>query len=184
MMANWVIGCMALALVCLCVFTFNDLIASRNRVRAAWSGVDIQLQRRHDLVPQLVATVQGYAAHEQATLTAITELRNRPQASASIANRGQIEHELGTHIVRLLALQESYPQLKAGDNFLQLQRDLVAVEDRLQQARSAYNQTVLDYNTQIQNFPLVLFARLGGFAPAEFFQFDAASTGGAANSKD
>jgi LemA protein len=182
--AMWVIGCTALALACLCVFTFNDLIASRNRVRAAWSGVDIQLQRRHDLVPQLVATVQGYAAHEQATLTAITQLRNRSQAGASIANRGQTEHELGAHISRLLALQENYPQLKAGDNFLQLQRDLVAVEDRLQQARNAYNQAVLDYNTQIQNFPLMLFARLGGFAPAEFFQADKASTGGAANSKD
>lgn len=172
MTAMWVIGCTALALTCLCVFTFNDLVASRNRARAAWSGVDIQLQRRHDLVPQLVATVQGYAAHEQATLTAITELRNRPQAGASIANRGQTEHELGSHVARLLALQENYPQLKASDNFLQLQHDLVAVEDRLQEARSAYNQTVLDYNTLIQNFPLMLFARPGGFVPAELFQAD------------
>ncbi len=177
MTAMWVIGCTALALTCLCVFTFNDLVTSRNRARAAWSGVDIQLQRRHDLVPQLVATVQGYAAHEQATLTAIAELRNRAQGDASIADRGQIEHELGAHISHLLALQENYPELKAGENFLQLQRDLVAIEDRLQQARSAYNQTVLDYNTQIQNFPLLLFARPGGFAPAEFFQADKVSTG-------
>ena len=156
-MANWVIGCTALALVCLCVFTFNDLIAGRNRVRAAWSGVDIQLQRRHDLVPQLVTTVQTYAAHESATLTAVAKLRT--QTAASIADRGQAEQQMAAHIQRLLALQESYPQLKASDNFLQLQRDLVAIEDQLQQARSAYNQAVLEYNTQIQNFPLLLFAR-------------------------
>lgn len=166
----WPIGCVALALLLLGIFTFNDLIAARNRVRAAWSGVDIQLQRRHDLVPQLVATVKGYAAHEQATLTAVAELRSRAQADASIADRGQIEHELGTHISRLLALQENYPELKASENFLQLQRDLVAVEDRLQEARSAYNQTVLDYNTQIQNFPLLLLARPLGFHAFEFFQ--------------
>ncbi len=176
MNAMWTIGCAALALLLLCIFTFNDLIAGRNRVRAAWSGVDIQLQRRHDLVPQLVATVQGYAAHEQSTLTAITELRSRTLAEASIADRGRSEQEVGAHIGRLLALQENYPELKASENFLQLQRDLVAVEDRLQEARSAYNQTVLDYNTQIQNFPLLLFARPCGFLSADFFQAEAAVT--------
>lgn len=170
----WAIGCTALALVLLGIFTYNDLVADRNRVRAAWSGVDIQLQRRHDLIPQLVAAVQGYAAHEQATLTAIAELRSRRQADASMADRGQAEHELGAYIGRLLALQENYPELKASDNFLQLQRDLVAVEDRLQEARSAYNRTVFDYNTQIQNFPLLLLARPCGFLPAEFFQAEAA----------
>jgi LemA protein len=172
-MAMWAIGFTALALVCLGIFTFNDLIASRNQVRAAWSGVDIQLQRRHDLVPQLVTTVQAYAAHESATLTAVAKLRT--QGAASIADRGQAEQQMAAHIQRLLALQENYPQLKASDNFLQLQRDLVAIEDQLQQARSVYNQTVLDYNTSIQNFPLLLFARPFGFLPAEFFQADKAT---------
>jgi LemA protein len=176
-MAMWALGFTALALVCLGIFTFNDLIVSRNQVRAAWSGVDIQLQRRHDLVPQLVTTVQAYAAHESATLTAVAKLRT--QGAASIADRGQTEQQMAAHIQRLLALQENYPQLKASDNFLQLQRDLVAIEDQLQQARSAYNQTVLDYNTSIQNFPLLLFARPFGFAPAEFFQADKAT-----NAKD
>jgi LemA protein len=175
MNVTWLVGCTLLALVLLCIFTFNDLIASRNRVRAAWSGVDIQLQRRHDLVPQLVATVQAYAAHESATLAAVARLRSQAQTDASIAGRGQAEQELGAHISRLLALQENYPQLKASDNFMQLQHDLVAIEDQLQQARSTYNQTVLDYNTQIQNFPLLLFARPFGFVPAEFFQADAGS---------
>jgi LemA protein len=171
-MAAWVIGCVALALVALGIFTFNDLIVSRNRVRAAWSGVDIQLQRRHDLVPQLVTTVQAYAAHESATLAAVAKLRSQASLGASVADRGQAEQQMAAHIQRLLALQESYPQLKASDNFLQLQRDLVAIEDQLQQARSAYNQTVLEYNTAIQNFPLLLFARPCGFLPAEFFQAD------------
>ena len=172
-MAMWAIGFAVLALVCLGIFTFNDLIVGRNQVRAAWSGVDIQLQRRHDLVPQLVTTVQAYAAHENATLTAVAKLRT--QSAASIADRGQAEQQMAAHIQRLLALQENYPQLKASENFLQLQRDLVAIEDQLQQARSAYNQTVLDYNTSIQNFPLLLFARPFGFLPAEFFQADKAA---------
>lgn len=172
-MAMWVLGFTALALVCLGIFTFNDLIAGRNQVRAAWSGVDIQLQRRHDLVPQLVATVQAYAAHESATLTAVAKLRT--QSTASIADRGQAEQQMAAHVQRLLALQENYPQLKASENFLQLQRDLVAIEDALQQARSVYNQTVLDYNTAIQNFPLLLFARPFGFLPAEYFQADKAA---------
>ena len=174
-MAMWAVGFAVLALVCLGIFTFNDLIVGRNQVRAAWSGVEIQLQRRHDLVPQLVTTVQAYAAHESATLTAVAKLR--AQAAASIADRGEAELQMAAHIQRLLALQESYPQLKASDNFLQLQRDLVAIEDQLQQARSVYNQTVLDYNTQIQNFPLLLFARPFGFLPAEFFQADKAASG-------
>jgi LemA protein len=174
-MATWVIGCTALALVALGIFTFNDLIVSRNRVRAAWSGVDIQLQRRHDLVPQLVTTVEAYAAHESATLAAVAKLRSQTQARRSIADRGQAEQQMSAHIQRLLALQENYPQLKASENFLQLQRDLVAIEDQLQQARSAYNQTVLEYNTSIQNFPLLLFARPCGFLPAEFFQADKAA---------
>jgi LemA protein len=169
-MAMWALGFAVLALVCLGIFTFNDLIASRNSVRAAWSGVDIQLQRRHDLVPQLVTTVQAYAAHESATLTAVAKLRT--QTATSIADRGQAEQQMMAHIQRLLALQENYPQLKASDNFLQLQRDLVAIEDQLQTARSAYNRAVLDYNTSIQNFPLLLFARPFGFLPAEFFQAD------------
>ena len=174
-MAIWVIGCTALALVALCIFTFNDLIVSRNRMRAAWSGVDIQLQRRHDLLPQLVTTVQAYAAHESATLAAVANLLSRAQSGGSIAARGQTEQQMAAHIQRLLALQESYPRLKASANFLQLQRDLVAIEDQLLEARSAYNQTVLEYNTSIQNFPLLLFARPCGFLPAEFFQAEKAA---------
>jgi LemA protein len=170
MMAVWFSGCVAIALVAFLVVTFNDLIAARNRVRTAWSNIDVQLQRRHDLVPQLTAVVKGYADHERSTLESIAALRTRAQAGGSVATRSAIEAELGSGLARLLAIQERYPELKASANFLDLQRQLVAVEDTLQSARSGYNETVRVYNTQIQQFPDGLLARPFGFAALEFFQ--------------
>ena len=152
------------------IVTFNDLVAARNQVRAAWADIDVQLQRRHDLVPQLAATVKGYAEHERSTLEAITELRSRAQAGGSVAQRGEIEAALAAGVTRILALQERYPDLKASANFLQLQRDLVAVEDHLQYARRFYNGAVRDYNTRIQHFPDLLLAGPFGFRASEFFQ--------------
>jgi LemA protein len=169
-MLFWVAGCALIALLLYVAITFNELIAQRNQVRAAWSDIDVQLQRRHDLVPQLAATVKGYAEHERATLSAVTELRSRAQAGGSVAQRGQIEGELAAQVTQLLALQERYPDLKASANFLQLQRDLVDVEDHLQYARRFYNGAVRDYNTHIQHFPELLLAKPFGFSPAEFFQ--------------
>jgi LemA protein len=169
-MLQWFIGFIAIALLAFVVITFNELIVARNGVRKTWSDIDVQLQRRHDLVPQLVAVVKGYADHERGTLSAVAELRSRAQTSASIAERGSVESELTTQLTRLLALQENYPDLKASENFLQLQRELVDVEDRVQAARGTYNDAVLSYNTQIQNFPELLLARLFGFRASEFFQ--------------
>jgi len=169
-MLLWFIGFAALALLAFVVISFNELIAARNGVRKAWSDIDVQLQRRYDLVPQLVAVVKGYVEHERGTLSSVTELRARAQASASIAARGAIESELATQVTQLLALQERYPELKASGNFLELQRELVDVEDRVQAARGAYNDAVLGYNTQIQNFPELLLAQLFGFRTADFFQ--------------
>ena len=169
-MRLWVLGFVAIALLAFVAITFNELIVARNAVRKAWSDIDVQLQRRYDLVPQLVAVVKGYAEHERGVLTAVAELRARASASASIAERGSMESELATHLTGLLALQENYPDLKANENFLQLQRELVDVEDRVQTARSVYNEAVLGYNTQIQNFPELLLARLFGFRASEFFQ--------------
>jgi len=169
-MLQWFIGFVAIALLAFTAVTFNELIVSRNGVRKTWSDIDVQLQRRHDLVPQLLAVVKGYADHERGTLSAVAELRSRAQTSASIAERGAVEGELATQLTRVLALQENYPDLKASENFLQLQRDLVDVEDRVQSARQAYNEAVLGYNTQIQNFPELLLARPFGFRAAEFFQ--------------
>jgi LemA protein len=169
-MLLWFAGFALIALLAFVAVTFNDLVAARNGVRKAWSDIDVQLQRRHDLVPQLAAVVKGYADHERGTLEAVTQLRARAQTEASIAQRGQIEHELASNVSRLLALQENYPDLKASTNFLQLQKDLVDVEDRLQTARQAYNDMVRDYNTQIQNFPELLLARPFGFSAFDFFQ--------------
>jgi LemA protein len=170
---KWVAVCLLIALLGFAVVPFNELVLARNRARTAWSDIDVQLQRRHDLIPQLAATVKGYAAYEQATLTALTELRSRAQSTTSVQQRGQVEGELGTHVAQLLALQERYPELKASANFLQLQHDLVDTEDRLQAARSTYNETARIYNTQIESFPDALLARPFGFGRIEYFQTDA-----------
>lgn len=169
-MLFWIAGCALIALLLYLAITFNELIAERNQVRAAWSDIDVQLQRRHDLIPQLAATVKGYADHERTVLGAVAELRGRAQAAVSIAQRGRIETDLAGQVAQLLALQERYPELKASENFLQLQRDLVAVEDHLQYARRFYNGAVRDYNTHIQHFPELLLAAPFGFKPSEFFQ--------------
>src|SRR5689334_12224163 len=169
-MLVWWIGAVALAVVAAAVLVFNDLIAARNQVRAAWSDIDVQLTRRHDLVPQLVAAVQGYASYERATLTTVTELRTRAVAAASLADKAEIEGELGKQIDRILALQERYPDLKASDSFLQLQRELVEIEDHLQYARRFYNGAVRDLNTKIETFPALIVARALAFKPAEFFR--------------
>ncbi len=166
----WVIVCVLIALTAFVGVTFNELIAARNRVRTAWADIDVQLQRRHDLIPQLAAVVKGYADHERETMTAVTELRVRAQQEGSVAAKGQIESQLGTQLGNLIAVQERYPELKANENFLALQRELVDTEDKLQAARTAYNETVRAYNTQIQNFPDATIAKPFGFGAIDYFQ--------------
>jgi LemA protein len=169
-MLLWWIGAVAFVVVAGLVVIFNGLVGARNQVRAAWSDIDVQLTRRHDLVPQLVAAVQGYASYERATLTTLTELRARAVSAASLGDKAEIEGELGKQIDRILALQERYPDLKASQNFLALQNDLVAIEDHLQYARRFYNGAVRDYNTKIETFPSLFVARAMAFKPAEFFR--------------
>lgn len=152
------------------IVIFNTLVADRNQMRAAWSDIDVQLLRRHDLTPQLVSAVQAYANYERTTLATITELRTRASQAAALADRARLEDELGSQIERLLALQENYPELKASDNFLQLQRDLVAIEDHLQYARRFYNGAVRQLNTRIEHFPELIVARLADFRRGEFFE--------------
>ena len=153
----------ALALLLLgAIVIFNRLVAERNQMRAAWSDIDVQLMRRHDLTPQLVTAVKAYATHERSTLETITELRARTKAAAGLADRARLEDQLGAQIERLLALQENYPDLKANENFLQLQRDLVAIEDHLQYALRYY--TVRAHaHTRIEHFPDLIVARLPAF---------------------
>src|SRR5688572_31140271 len=152
------------------MFVYNRLVRLRNQVRTAWADIDVQLTRRHDLVPQLVAAVKGYVGHEKALLETATQLRAQALAEKSPARLGEVESALEQATGRLLALQEAYPDLKASDNFLALQRDLVDVEDHLQYARRFYNGAVRELNDGVQEFPDVLVAKAFGFREAEFFE--------------
>lgn len=171
MLIGTLLGIGALLLGALLIF--NRLVTERNQMRAAWSDIDVQLMRRYDLTPQLVTAVKTYASHESSTLTTITELRARTKDAAALADRARLEDELGSQIERLLALQESYPDLKASENFMQLQRDLVAIEDHLQYARRYYNGAVRQLNTRIEHFPDLIVARLSGFQRGEFYEANA-----------
>jgi LemA protein len=157
------------AAAALTIIAFNRLVHLRNQVRNAWADIDVQLRRRHDLVPQVVAAVKGYAGYERGVLTAVTELRSQAVTLTSPARLGEVEGALEKALTQLFALKESYPDLKANQNFLQLQHDLVEVEDNVQYARRFYNGAVRDYNTAIQRFPTVMFARGLGFTESEFF---------------
>jgi LemA protein len=152
------------------LFVFNRLVRLRNQVRNAWADIDVQLKRRHDLIPPLVAAVKGYMGHERGVLLSVTELRAQATTLSSPAKLGDVESALGQALVPLLALKEAYPDLKANQNFLQLQRDLVEIEDHLQYARRFYNGAVRDNNTAVERIPDMFIARSFGFPEAEFFQ--------------
>jgi LemA protein len=163
------------------IWIYNRLIQDRNQVSAAWSDIDVQLMRRHDLVPQLVATVKAYSSYEKATMEAVTELRARNEAAASLPEsthlpeRARLEAEMESGIRRFIVLAEAYPDLKADSNFLQLQSELTGIEDHIQYARRFYNGSVRIYNTRIQSFPHLLIARPFRFEVAEFFEVDNSS---------
>jgi len=167
----------AVAVFILGAFLFNRLVRLRNQVKAAWADIDVQLTRRHDLVPQLVTAVKAYAGHERAVLETVIELRARAEATGSPRALGQVESALEQALSRLFALKEAYPELKANENFAQLQRDLVEVEEHLQYARRFYNGAVRDLNTAVQRVPDLFVARAFGFEEAEFFQADAEARG-------
>lgn len=157
------------------IWVFNRLVSDRNLVAQAFADIDVQLKRRADLVPQLVETVRAYAAYERQTLQAVTELRTR---AATLTDRGPTasrfgaESELGTALSRLMLLQESYPALKADENFRDLAAKLIGVEDHLQNARRFYNGAVKQYITRLQTFPDLIVARLFAFRDAAFFETD------------
>ncbi|HEY1174485.1 MAG TPA: LemA family protein [Verrucomicrobiae bacterium] len=155
------------------VLQYNGLIALRNHIRDAWANIDTELNRRYDLIPNLVATVKGYAAHEKETLEKVIELRNRCAAGAQ-GNRQEDEKQLVDGLQRLLAVVENYPQLKADQHFLKLQQELVNTEDRIQAARRFYNGNVRDYRNKCEMFPSSLIASAFNFAPIDYFNVDSA----------
>jgi len=158
------------ALAVLVVVLYNRLVRGRNRVSGAWSDIDVQLQRRHDLIPQIVKAVDAYAKYERATLEAVTELRAEAMRVVDVDARGKAEEELSAGVGRLLALAESYPDLKTNENFMKLQKELVETENYLQFARRYYNGSVRDYNTMTETVPSNFVAGTFGFDQREFFQ--------------
>jgi LemA protein len=171
------IGVLAL-LALWAVLAYNALVESRNKVDEAWSGIDVQLKRRHELVPNLVETVKGYAAHERETLQNVTEARLAAVEAGEPAAVERAESQLSTALVGVNALAEAYPELRASENFQRLQAELAGVEDEIQAARRIYNSNVQGYNTRTQQFPTLVIAGLLSFAPREFFEVEAAAQRG------
>ncbi len=157
------------------IIIYNLLVRDKNRVLASWSDIDVQLKRRHDLIPKLVEAVKQYASYESSTIAAITELRKQSEAVDSAGRKAQLEKDLGSKLHRLIAIAEDYPDLKANESFLDLQRNLTDVEQHIQYARRYYNGAVRNLNVRIQSFPDMFIARLFNFIPAEFFDFDESS---------
>jgi len=152
------------------ITVYNGFVRSKNLVSAAWSDIDVQLQRRHDLIPQLVEAVGAYAGYERATLKAVAELRAQSASTESVARKGELEREIEAGVHSMIALAEDYPDLKASRNFLELQIELTEIEDHLQYARRFYNGAVRQLNTRIASFPDLLVARVFRFGGAEFFE--------------
>ena len=160
------------ALLVWAVVIYNLLVRDRNRVAAAWSDIDVQLKRRHDLIPKLVDAVGQYAAFEKATLEQVTGLRARASDVGNAAQQGPLESIISRGLGSIFALQEAYPDLKANRSFLQLQTDISEVEADIQFARRYYNGAVRNLNTRIESFPDLLLARLFGFEQADYFEFE------------
>jgi LemA protein len=169
MVAVIVIVVVVLLLLLVFWLGYNGLVKRRNQVDNAWSQIDVQLKRRHDLIPNLVETVKGYAAHERGTFEAVTAARANAINAQSPAEQAQAENVLSGALKSLFAVAEAYPDLKANQNFLNLQEELTSAEDRVAYARQFYNDSVLSYNTQIQKFPTVLLAGWFHFEKREFF---------------
>jgi len=152
----------------------NSIIASRNRVDESWSGIDVQLKRRHDLVPNLVETVKGYAEHESATFEKTTQARAAAMQAQGVEETAKAEQQLTQALADVKAVAENYPTLRATENFQQLSRNLSELEDEIQASRRIYNSNVQSYNTSIQQFPGSVIANQGGFTPREYFEIDEA----------
>jgi len=154
------------------VVIYNGLIRSKNQVEEAWSDINVQLKRRYDLIPNLVSTVKGYAAHERELFEKVTQARTAAIGAQSPKEQAQAENMLSGALKTLFAVAENYPDLKANQNFLELQRELSDTENKIQSARRFYNGNVRDFNTKIQVFPTNLFAKMLGFRPYEFFEIE------------
>jgi LemA protein len=152
---------------------YNRFIRGKNLMQEAWSGIDVQLKRRHDLIPNLVETAKGYMQYERSVLQEITELRSKSMSATSVGEKGAVENALSRTLRSLFAVAEAYPDLKANQNFLDLQKNLTDTEEQIQLARRYYNGTVRDFNILVEAFPSALVASMFGFKLAEFFEIEA-----------
>jgi LemA protein len=159
------------------VVSYNGLVGLRNRIENAWAQIDVQLKRRYDLIPNLVETVKGYASHERETLDAVIQARNAGMNAAGPHEQAEAENQITGALKSLFALSEAYPDLKANQNFAQLQEELTGTEGRIAYARQFYNDTVYRYNTKIQSFPANVLAGAFRFSEREYFQADDESRG-------
>jgi LemA protein len=168
----WIIIAIIVILLAILGGNYNGLVGRRNQVKNAWAQIDVQLKRRHDLIPNLVETVKGYAKHERETFEMVTKARNLAQqlSSAGAGERGKAEGELSVALGRLLAVAEAYPELKANQNFLALQEELTSTENKISFSRQFYNDSVLKYNNKTQMFPSNIIAGMFSFKAGEFFE--------------
>ena len=169
---EWIVAAVVLALLLYGIFVFNRLVRQRNGVREGWSGIDVQLRRRTDLVPNLVETVKAYAVHERSVFEEVTQRRASSIAASSVDGQATAERALSGSLGRLMAVAEAYPELKADKNFLELQGQLAEIEDQIQMSRRYYNGAARNLNISIQSFPDVLVARALGFKEVPFFELD------------
>jgi LemA protein len=169
MIAVYVLIAIVVILLVLLAVLYNRMVRLRNEVDTGWANIDVQLKRRNDLIPNIVETVKGYAAHERGTFEAVTEARAAVAGAQGPAAAGEADNLLTAALGKLFAVAEAYPDLKASENFLQLQQELSATEDKIAAARRYYNATVLRFNNSIQTFPAVLLAGVFGFVKREFF---------------
>jgi LemA protein len=173
--ALWIILGILVVLIVSFIAIYNGLVGTRNQVKNAWAQIDVQLKRRYDLIPNLMETVKGYMKHERETMESVTNARNLAQkiSDSGVAARSKAEAELSTALGRLLAVAESYPDLKANQNFLALQEELASTENKISFSRQFYNDSVLSYNNKIQMFPSNIVAGIGNFKAGEFFEVTA-----------
>lgn len=155
------------------ILLYNRLVRDRNLVKEAWSGIDVQLRRRYNLIPNLVETVKGYAKHEESVLAEVVKFRNQSIDAGAVKEQAQAEMGLTKALKSLFALAEAYPDLKANQNFLELQKNLDEIEEQIQLARRYYNGTVRDYNTRVESFPHMIIAKMFNFHPADYFEIEA-----------
>jgi LemA protein len=159
------------------VVLYNRLIDLRNRVESAWAQIDVQLRRRYDLIPNLVETVKGYAAHEQETLERVVAARQRGIAADTVPQQAEAENQIAGALRQLFALSEAYPQLRANENFLSLQEELATTESRIAYARQFYNDAVVRYNTRLETIPEVVLAKALGLRSREYFEVQGEAAG-------